>query len=393
MAVAAVSCLTWCAVTACSSGSGGSSGASAPGVNGHTVEIGISGILSTPAAATARYNDDGLIAYLKWVNSQGGVNGYKFSWTEKDNANSSSQSAAVARQLAPTSFALYSAGTQSILGVQPIADNLKIPIIAAGEGDLFTPHPNQYMFATSPPYSSLSNQMAKFAMTKLGATKIGLAYQQGLNTGQTLPPFVKSQGGQVVASVDVDPTTTDYTPYAEKLKASGATAVITMMEGTFLAPLQKAAAAIGYHPKWVGWFLLDDPTYRSIAGSYANGTYYDEYNIVPSSSNPVAVQYRQIAGKYYPSIVLSDHTVQGWDAGAVIAMAVRKATAGGKPLTRQGFLGALDAIKGEPAGLIASLTYNDTQHYGADAGGFFLVTPTGSTQVQEYQDLSQYGTG
>jgi hypothetical protein len=74
-------------------------------------------------------------------------------------------------------------------------------------------------------------------------------------------------------------------------------------------------------------------------------------------------------------------------------MGVKNATAGGKPLTRQGFLNALGAIKDHPAGLIASLTYNDTQHYGADAGGFFQVTPTGTTQVQGYQNLSQYGTG
>ncbi len=355
------------------------------------MEIGISGILSTPAAEVARNGDYGLIAYFKWVNSQGGVNGYKFSWTEKDNANSSTQAAAVARQLAPSSFAIWQAGTEALLGVQPIANDLKVPIIADGSGDYLTPNPNQYIFGATPPYTLLADQMAKFMMTKFGATKIGLALQSGLPGAQTLPPYVKAQGGQVVANLSVDPTTTDYTPYAEKLKASGAQVVVNLMEPTFLGPLQKAAAAIGYNPKWIGGFWLEDPSYRTIAGSFATGTYFDYYGAAQSGSTPAAVQYRQIVSQYYPNIVTSQTTTQGWTAGEIFAAAVKNATAGGKPLTRQGFLTALDGMSGLQAGMV-SITYNSNEHYGATSSGIFVVTPTTLSQVQGFESISQFAS-
>jgi branched-chain amino acid transport system substrate-binding protein len=390
--LATASCLALCALTAaCSSGgsSSGGSSSSVPGINGHTVEVGISGILSTPVAEVAANGDDGLIAYLKWINSQGGVNGYKFAWTSKDNANSSTQAAAVARQLAPSSFVIWEAGTEAELGVKPIAGDLKVPIIIDGDGDYLTPDPSQYMFGASPPYTLLINQMSKFMITNLGAKKIGLAIQTGLPGAQTVPSYAKSQGGEVVASVSVDPTTTNYTPYAEDLKASGAQAVVTLMEPTFLGPLQKAAAAIGYKPKWIGGFWLEDPSYRSIAGPSADGTYFAYYGVPQAGSSPSAVQYRQVVSKYYPAIVSSQSTTQGWDQAAVLVQAVKTATAGGKALTRQGFLAALDAMSGVQAGMV-DVTYSAQQHYGTDSVGIFMVTPTTFTQVQPFADLSQF---
>ena len=374
-------------LAACGAGGSGD----AVGIKNKTVEVGISGIMSGPIAESRNVNY-GLISYLKYINSKGGVNGYKFSWTEKDNANNSTQAAAVARQFAPTSFVQFAGGTQAVIGVKPLADKLKMPIVATGSGDYFTPDPSKYMYGMTPPYSMLVNHDANFLIEDLGLKDIGFAVQAGLPGADTIPGYVESLGAQLDQNLTVDPATTDFTSYAKKLKDSGAKGVVTLMSGTVLAGLQKASAAIGYNPKWIGMFLLADPSYKELAGDLATGTYFDAYTVQADGTDPAATLYRDAVTKYYPKAVESNSTVQGWNVGALIVKGVEDATDGDKTLTRAEFLDALSALKDTPVGMVSSVTYDDTQHYGSSASGVFEYTADGTKQVRDFEPLTSFAS-
>lgn len=375
------------AVTGCSS----SGGSGEPGIKGHTVTIGINDIISGPAGIYAANVGKGLTDYLKWTNAKGGVNGYKFDWKSKDNANSSTQGAAVSRQLAPTSFAMYLGGTQTVIGTTPLVNKLKVPMIASATGDLFTPNPNKYLYAASPPYTLSARAAAQFLVKTLGLKNVAITYQSGIPGSEGLSSFVSSIGGKLVDSESIDAATTDFAPYAQKLKNSGAQGVVDIAGAPLQAGLQKATDAIGYTPKWAGTWLEADPSYTKLAGSAADGTYVVNYIISQTGDDPAAQQYRKTVGKYSPNIVGSQYTVQGWNLGAIFVEGVKAATTGKKKLTREGFVEALGKINKQKLGLISSVTYNSTQHYGAGSIGIFQFESGGTLkQVAPFEEASSF---
>jgi ABC-type branched-subunit amino acid transport system substrate-binding protein len=375
-------------ITACSSSGGGSG---EPGIKGHTVSIGINDIVSGPAGIYAANVGKGLVDYLKNTNDHGGVNGYKFDWQSKDNANSSTQGAAVSRQLAPTSFAMYLGGTQAVIGTKPLVNKLKVPMIASATGDLFTPDPNQYLYAASPPYTLSARVAAQFLVSKLGLKNVAIAYQSGIPGSEGLSSYVSSIGGKLVASESIDAATTDFAPFAQQLKSSGAQGIVVIAGAPLQAGLLKATNAISYAPKWAGTWLEADPSYTKLVGSLADGTYLVNYIISQTGNDPAAQEYRKVVGHYSPTIVGSQYTVQGWNLGAIIVEGVKQATAGKKKLTRTGFIDALGKIQKQQLGLISSVTYDSTQHYGAGSVGIFAFQSGGSLkQVTPFQEISTF---
>jgi ABC-type branched-subunit amino acid transport system substrate-binding protein len=154
-----------------------------------------------------------------------------------------------------------------------------------------------------------------------------------------------------------------------------------------MANLQKAAAAINYKPTWLGLYLLEDKAYQELAGANAEGTYYDSYLMSSEGTEPPVAEYRKVVGKLYPDVVDAASTVQGWSYGELVVKAVEKATENDKKLTRKGFLAAMNSFKNEPVGLVPSVSYDKTQHFGGNSSGIFKISNGKIEQALEFQPL------
>lgn len=373
------------------SGSGGSGGQTAAS---KTVTIGLSSILSGPAATAGQGTDAGIRAYMDTVNAAGGINGYKFAFNEQDNAYNPAQAATVARSLvAANVFTIVTEGSDPLAATVPVSNPHQIPVFAEANGETFDPpaSPYQYSYGINPSYHDLAAQGAQFILDSLHETKAATVDLN--NAGEDIAngaftQYFTAHGGTVVDSEVTQLTTTDYSPFAAKLKASGAPVVYAFILDSELPGLQKAAAAIGYNPKWVTWFDPYTTGYLQLAGSLANGVYVS-YFLTPlnDTSDPQVQAYLTAMQKYEPAEINNQPASQGWTFGAIIADAVRQVTAGGKPLTRTAFMAALNR-DGSAVGLVQSMTYTSDNHVGATEAAYYQIQPDNSLKaVTTYQPL------
>lgn len=328
------------------------------------------------------------------VNAAGGINGYKFAFDEQDNAYDPALSATVARSLVDANvFAIVTEGSNPLAATVQISNPHQIPVFAEANGEIVDPPspPYQYTYGINPSYHDLAAQGAQFVLDTLHYTKAAVVDLN--NAGENIAnsaftQYFDSHGGTVVDSEVTQLTTTDYSPFAEKLKASGAPVVYSFILDSELPGLQKAAAAIGYNPKWVTWFDPYTTGYLQLAGSLATGVYVS-YFLTPlnDTSDPQVAAYLTAMKQYEPAEIDNQPASQGWTFGAIIADAVRTVTAGGKPLTRAAFLKALN-LNGVSIGLVRSMTYTSDNHVGSTESAYYQIQADQSLkQVTPYQPL------
>jgi len=380
-----------CVLAACGSTSGsGGSGDEVQGVQGKTISIGSSAILSGPQVAYAQI-DEALGAYFDAVNAKGGVNGYTFKIVRQDNAYTAAQSVAVARSLALQEkvFALSVAGTTPTSAVLPIADQLKLPITFIANADLVEKtKPNVY--GLEPSFSRVALFDADYALTQLGAKNIGYAYSDdplGQPALNVLPSYVKSKGGNLT-TVGFPTTATDYSSYVSKLQASGAEAVIVFGGPANMAGLQRAANSIGFKPKWIGLFASVTPSYIDLAGPLAEGTYFDNFLETLGSDTPTVKEFKEVVGAKDPK-ALSLLGELGWTNGALITEGVRGATNNGGKLSWKSFQDSLNKLTNAHVGVWPDVTFTESSHSGAVSANVLQVKNGKFTPVAEFKPLPE----
>ena len=384
------------ATMGCGSLGGNSSSGSGSGSGGadKTIKIGLHSILSGPAATAGTGTDAGVQAYLKKLNEKGGINGYKFTFNEQDNGYNPAQSATVGRTLIDDRvFAIVSEGTEPLKALAPLTSAANIPVFSETDGATLTPptKPFDHVYGVNPVYTRVAAQGAVFIADTLKETRAALVYLNfngEVVAKDAFPAMFKSRGGTVVDVESIEVKTNDYAPFVQKLKASNAPVVYTFILDSQVAAIQKAAAAIGYNPKWVAWFFGYTPGYVKLAGNLAAGSYVSQFQWPLSDRSDAGVQaYLEAMKQYYPSEIDSPTAEQGWTFGAIIARGVTEATKGGKKLTTEAFTAALDNINGERLGLI-SITYNSQTHAGASKSGYYQIQADGSLKtVAPYAEL------
>jgi branched-chain amino acid transport system substrate-binding protein len=369
------------------SGCGESSG---PGTDG-PIKIGVSATLSGPASVAAPMLD-GARAYFETVNDKGGINGRKVEVIHGDNRYDPAQSARVARDLANKgAAAIISLGTPVFVGMEPLAEQLKIPMIVGASGDLVTPPKSNYLFGLHPEYTREALGHAEFIMEDLGITEFALAYQNddaGKPASEVMPQYAKEHGGRLTASIPVAPDTQDFSPIVYKLKQSGAKAVSVFAVAEVVTGIQKAANAIGYRPKWITLFSSFSKEYLELAGEHAEGTYVTaETYPLTSDSEPVRL-YTRTMRELHPDAVESTFAQNGWTMAAIVTEGIRKATGGGKEFDAAAVADEL-SMRGVPAGLFPSITYTAETHAGATQMAWYQVRNGEFVRVRGFEELPQ----
>jgi ABC-type branched-subunit amino acid transport system substrate-binding protein len=351
-----------------------------------TLVIGENTIKSGPNAGSQLISF-GFEGYLNWINNHGGVNGYNFEWDSRDNAYNASQSALVQTQLLSTNpFAISVIGTLPVTSAAAVSQNQgsKIPLFVAANGflvDQLAPSLPSGIFGIVPNYNFLGAYDANFIMTRLNDKKFALAYEDNAlaqDASKAIAAYVSKKGGSLSATVPLAATTTDFVPIATQLKASGAKTVLVWTNIGPLSGLQKAAAQIGYSPKWVTPFFGFSSAYLRLAGSLAEGTYVDA--ILPSRGKAIATFVNGMKDYKHPEAI-NGAGAQGWQLAAVMVEGIRRASAKGAALTDQSFLKALKAINGPVE--LAHIDYRK-KNWGVTTAAFYQVKNMRFVQLTKF---------
>jgi len=374
-------------LTACASATGSSGTADqTAGVNGKTIVIGNSAILSGPEAAYASISS-AFVKYMDQVDAAGGVNGYKIKVVTLDNTYTAAQSVAVARQLVNQDhvFLLTVAGTTPTQALVPIASQLALPVVFVANPDILTGKSVPNMYGIEPSFTREMLFDEAYAIDHLHATKIAYAYENddiGTPPLGALPKYAQAHSAKLETEVGFEATATDYSSEASRLQASGANVVIVGAGPANLAGLQHAAAAIGYSPKWIGLFASVTPAYVQLAGKLANGVYMDSFYALTNSGTAKVQAFVKAIGT--STGILGE---LGWTQAAAIVAAIRKATSDGGTLTRGSVVKALGSITGTPVGVWPGVTWTASNHAGATKASIVEIVNGKFVPVTQFEQL------
>lgn len=357
-------------------GSGGGDGAS--GDADGTLSIAVSAPFSGPAAAAGAGHLCGVKSYFEGVNSDGGIGGHKFEVTGEDNKFDPGVSATIARKLANGDvLAVVVAGTTPHEASLPVLEARGIPVLATSDGAAFAPPSWEGDFSYNPVYSREAASAAEFISTDLGEKNASLAYV-ATATGQpfadSFPGAFEGNGGTVDVAEGVPATTTDFSPIAQKLKQANSPVVYAALLDTQLAGLQKAAAAIGFTPKWVTWPVGYGPSYLKLVGEVATGMYVSQWSHPETESGAAGVdRYNELVGKECPELLGDNGVKSGYALAATIAYGAQQLADDDKDVTREALIGAMSFDK-QQMGITPDMSYTDADHAGVRSTSYWQVT-------------------
>jgi branched-chain amino acid transport system substrate-binding protein len=269
------------------------------GMAGDTIKFGVAGAHSGDLASYGLPSVNAAKLVIDQVNAKGGINGKKIELLVEDD---------VCKPEVATNTAtkLVSQGAEVVLGhicsgatksALPIYKNAKVLVMSPSATNPELTYSGEYpnFFRTIAPDDMQAKVDVEFALNKLGYTKIAVIHDKG-DYGKGFAEFAKSfleKSGkaEVVLFEGVTPGAVDYSAIVQKIKKSGAQAV---MFG-------------GYHPeasKIIGMmkkkrldtaFISDDgvkdDTFIKVAGTDAEGAYASGPK--DTTKNPLSVKAKE----------------------------------------------------------------------------------------------------
>lgn len=348
--------------TAPSASSSGSS--STPGVTSTSILFGQTIPKSGPAAlygeATA-----GVLAYFDMVNAAGGVNGRKLKLDSLDDQYQPPVALQDTKQLIQQDhvFAIVDPnGTATTQANLPVYEANSIPVVGPMTGaSTFYDTTRPFYFNVWPAYTLEGKTIGGFLQKSIKPTKLGVIYQND-DFGKSLLSGLTSTGVSAAVSIPYDPTQTDFSADAEKLKSAGVTAVVLFAIPGPTIKILNAFASINYDPKIIMSQVALTPTSYSAAGPAVNGSYITGFipPIANDAGNPQVAEFKSAMAKYQPNAPANVFAGWGWEA-AQAAVAGLKAVKG--PLTRPSYISALNSLQNLQL-LGGTVSYSPSDHNG-----------------------------
>lgn len=350
-------------VSAC----GDSTGGGEPSADSDIV-IGV----STPQTGPGAINDqvaDGIDAYFKYRNSQGGVDGRDVEVKFVDNQYTGPGGATAVRKiLADDPFAVVSlsgapfAGSISVLKTAPDTPAL---VLAGGQQIREANLPNAFGLYTD--YTTESFAAIEH-LVGLGKTKLALVFDPTVNGEAALktPDFAKEAGAEIVTKVEVPVTTTNFTPIVQKLQDSDIDGIVFQTTVPSFVGTMKAADQAGLDVPVVGLSALLSESVLELGGESLEGAYLTGLFPLLSDPSPAVQQFREQMKKYAPNAENGLGMV-GWNAAALMYAGIQDASEDGD-LTRDSFMESLRGLGGQQVGLIETLGWSGDNTYSLDGG-------------------------
>lgn len=269
VAAACGSSSTTAATATTGSGSGAGGGSSTGG--GKTFTFGGIFLLTGPAASIGALQQKGAELAVSEINAAGGVDGYKLKMISESNAGTAQGGAQAMSTLVNVDhvpFVIEGGSSPELAGYNTASSHHVIFLNVGGASTALIGKKWLWNLAPNPPL--LDGPIVNYAMSH-GAKKFALLVSQdsyGLDNAGVVKSLVTKAGGSVVSSITYPLATTDFTPLLDKIKSSGAQALVTVALGDTIAILAKQMASVGLNIMHLNP-LIDVP--YSVSGPAGNG--------------------------------------------------------------------------------------------------------------------------
>ncbi|MDY0350590.1 MAG: ABC transporter substrate-binding protein [Desulfobulbaceae bacterium] len=346
-----------------------------PGVSGDEILIGSSLALEGHAGYLGTQTLHGALAYINFINEQGGIHGRKIRVIAYDDGYDPPRCVANTQKLINEDrvFALFSyVGTPTSVKIIPIVKEGKIPLLGLFTGASVLREPfNRYIINVRASYYQETDAMVKHFVEDLDIRKIAVFYQYddyGLDGLRGTEIGLKKYGLVPVATGSYVRGTMDVEDGLDRIMASGAEAVI--MIGTYdpCAKFIKLARTKGFNPMFHNVSFVGSDELARKLGAEGEGVIITQ--VVPPPEAPEGrtllwgiEEYSNLLKKYYPEDELNFVGFEGYINAKVLVEGLRRA---GRDITRENFIDAIDSIRKYSLGIANTLTFGPDDHQGLE---------------------------
>jgi branched-chain amino acid transport system substrate-binding protein len=309
---------------------------------------------------------DGLRAWIRMINDQGGLNGHPVNpLIVADDGGDSARNRQLAQQLIEQNHVLALVFDASLDGSGTVGyvTQSGVPFIgSAGAGQYFYQSP---VYFPQMPVGFASNEVSLGELAEMraqGKTKLATIVCVESPSVCNAAASVARKGAprygvQVVYATTASIAAPDYSAECLNARNAGAQVILVVMDAASTIRIQQSCARQGYHPVFATQSTVvnaDMAADDGFEGTIIAGP------TMPLAGNSAALsEFRAAMARYAAGVALLDGQVETWAAGKVLQIGAAHLPDGDINVLRKALLGGLDAIPhGYDLGITAPLEYN-----------------------------------
>jgi branched-chain amino acid transport system substrate-binding protein len=361
----------------------------AQGVTDTTITVGTWGPQTGPAA-TYGLVGNGMDAYFKYINEQGGINGRTLEFKFYDDGYQPAKAVAAAKRLVEEDevFAIVGTiGTPSNLATRDYLVEKGVPVVSFASGaSIFTTPVVKTWFAVLPNYRAEGKLLTKYAVETLGKKKIGVLYQNddfGKDNLAGVEDYMKENGMEIAAKEAYSPADVDYAPAALKMKEAGVDAIILCTIPKPAAAFAKEVRKLGVDAQLIANTVTgSDPTVMTkLAEGAWEGVVTGGFGPKPTDDTPEMKTFRENWKKHYPKEnEYSAFALSGWIYAEILVEAIRRS---GDELTWENLVAQLETFDNWSGDFAHNITHTPENHIGTAAMYFMEVKNGENVKITE----------
>ena len=347
------------------------------GVTDTSILVGCSNSFSGPLVYPGtQLVNNGLEAYIGYINAQGGVHGRKILTQYYDDGYKPQNAVANTKRLVEQDkvFAiLASQGTGAVLATVKYLTQNKVPLLFPFQGVPLSGQPT--IFTSFTPYPNQSELVVTWLVKVKGFKRLGILYQDD-KYGYTF----RDPGQKTLQKLGLDWAAAEsYKRGAKDLSAQVAKLRKANLDACLLVATPPPGATFLKEAHKQGWKdtriissgPLTDEKYINLSGGVGEGVWGLSLWPDPvNSQDPAVVEYRKIMQQYGKDKdkTPNRYSLYGYFYAKLFVEGLKKA---GKNLTRESFIAALEGIQNWQNGLIPPVSFSGANHLTQNSG--FMV--------------------
>ena len=347
------------------------------GVTDNSILVGCSNSFSGPLVYPGtQLVNNGLEAYIGYINARGGVNGRKILTQYYDDGYKPQNAVGNTKRLVEQDkvFAiLASQGTGPVMATVKYLTQNKVPLLFPFQG---VPLSGQKTIFTSfTPYPNQSELVVTWLVKIKGFKRIGMLYQDdkyGYTFRDPAKKTLAKYGLKLVAAESYKRGAKDLSAQVAKLRKANLDAVLLVATPPPGATFLKEAHKQGWkNTKIISSGPLTDEKYINLSGGVGEGVW--GLSLWPDpvhSQDPAVIEYRKIVDKYGKDRdkTPNRYSLYGYFYAKLFVEGLKRA---GKNVTRESYIAALEGIKDWENGMIPPVSFSGSDHLTQNSG--FMV--------------------
>ena len=338
------------------------------GVTDSEIRIGQFAAQTGPAAELGKRMQLGIQAHFTAVNAAGGINGRKLKLISRDDGYEPEKAAAAAKALLEDDkvFALIgSVGTPTTLAAMPAINAAGIPLIGPFTGAQALREPfNRNIFHVRASYFDETERIVQH-LTTIGIKKIAVFYQNDTYGKAGLEGVTRAltkRALKPLAAVTVERNSVDVAAALAEILKANPEAVIQISAYKSCAALIKQARAKSYAGQFFNVSFVGSKALADELGEATAGVSISQVVPFPYTPSSAVVREYQERMTQAGNKDFDFSSMEGFLAAKVLTEGLRRA--GGKNLSREGFITALQTLRDYNMGGF-TVNYSDKSHEGS----------------------------